>query len=362
MDKTYSSPSNMDDDGNVSDPGPTFEQWMAFYNDTKEFERKIGIIIPSIFALIIVVGIVGNLLVVVVALNRAMRNSTNTLIIGLAISDLMFLLLCVPFTAIDYALPVWIFPEWTCSMINFFQHISAYCSVWTLTLMALDRYLAVVYPVDSLTLRSPRNTIIALVVVYTIIVATQIPVGLMHGIYSYDFIIEKRSTCAIVRTYFITFNVFGYILPLGISVFLYWRMLRRLWDTPRPGNSNATNGSLRSRPETRRAKRKVTRLVLCVLVIWAVCWLPLNVCFFVSGFIRVICTIGRKLTMNACCKEDDKQMRLEFTTCNNTTVSTSIRRFQTSAKGKGFSERSLLLRDRPKPAHKKAFEMAQDHR
>ncbi|VDM75500.1 unnamed protein product [Strongylus vulgaris] len=177
---------------------PTFEQWMAFYNDTKEFERKIGIIIPSIFAIVIVIGVVGNLLVVVVALNRAMRNSTNTLIIGLAISDLMFLLLCVPFTAIDYALPVWIFPEWTCSMINFFQHISAYCSVWTLTLMALDRYLAVVYPVDSLTLRSPRNTIIILVVVYTIIVATQIPVGLMHGIYTYEFIIEERSTCAIV--------------------------------------------------------------------------------------------------------------------------------------------------------------------
>lgn len=40
--------------------------------------------------------------------------------------------------------------------------------------MALDRYLAVVYPVDSLTLRSPKNTIIALVVVYTIIVATQV--------------------------------------------------------------------------------------------------------------------------------------------------------------------------------------------
>uniref|UniRef100_A0A8L8JIW5 G_PROTEIN_RECEP_F1_2 domain-containing protein n=1 Tax=Heligmosomoides polygyrus TaxID=6339 RepID=A0A8L8JIW5_HELPZ len=314
--------------------------------------------------------------------------------LGLAVSDLMFLLLCVPFTAIDYALPVWIFPEWTCSMINFFQHISAYCSVWTLTLMALDRYLAVVYPVDSLTLRSPKNTIIALVVVYTIIVATQIPVGLMHGIYTYDFIIEERSTCAIVsiatnnatlvfaRTYFITFNVFGYILPLGISVVLYWRMLRRLWDTPRPGHSNAINGSIRSRPETRRAKRKVTRLVLCVLVIWAVCWLPLNVCFFVSGlsypetlvmkggvimvivqissqvlaytnsclnpilyalmsenfrkgFIRVICIIGRKLTMNNYCIESDKQLRMEFTTCNNTAMSNSIRRFQPTPKTGG---------------------------
>uniref|UniRef100_A0A1I7XCM2 G_PROTEIN_RECEP_F1_2 domain-containing protein n=1 Tax=Heterorhabditis bacteriophora TaxID=37862 RepID=A0A1I7XCM2_HETBA len=269
---------------------------------------------------------------------------------GLAISDLMFLLLCVPFTAIDYALPVWIFPEWTCSMINFFQHISAYCSVWTLTLMALDRYLAVVYPVDSMTLRSPKNTIIALVVVYVIIMATQ------------------------------------------------------------------SNGSIRSRPETRRAKRKVTRLVSCVLIIWAVCWLPLNVCFFVSGlsypetlvmkggvimvvvqissqvlaytnsclnpilyalmsenfrkgFIRVIRLIVSKLTMGAYCSEYDKAIqflynllqsfRMEFTTCNNTTMNSSIRRFHSNSKMTGLSERSLLLRDRTEGENKKYFEMAQ---
>uniref|UniRef100_A0A0K0DMQ1 G_PROTEIN_RECEP_F1_2 domain-containing protein n=1 Tax=Angiostrongylus cantonensis TaxID=6313 RepID=A0A0K0DMQ1_ANGCA len=189
---------------NISSNVLTFEQWMTLYNETIEFERKIGIIIPFIFALIIVIGVVGNFLVVVVALSRSMRNSTNTLIIGkfpyiwLAISDLMFLLLCVPFTAVDYALSVSIFPEWTCSMINFFQHSSAYCSVWTLMLMALDRYLAVVYPVDSLTLRSPKNAVIALAVVFAVTAATQVPIGLMHGIHAYDFFTEVRSTCAIV--------------------------------------------------------------------------------------------------------------------------------------------------------------------
>ncbi|KAE9415293.1 hypothetical protein Angca_002609, partial [Angiostrongylus cantonensis] len=263
------------------------------YNETIEFERKIGIIIPFIFALIIVIGVVGNFLVVVVALSRSMRNSTNTLIIGN--SDLMFLLLCVPFTAVDYALSVSIFPEWTCSMINFFQHSSAYCSVWTLMLMALDRYLAVVYPVDSLTLRSPKNAVIALAVVFAVTAATQVPIGLMHGIHAYDFFTEVRSTCAIVsiatstatltyaRTYFITFNVFGYILPLGISALLYWRMLRRLWRVRNPGRASKKNGSTGSHHETRRSKRKIVRLVLCVLLVWAICWLPFNICFFASG-------------------------------------------------------------------------------
>uniref|UniRef100_A0A1I7ZW75 G_PROTEIN_RECEP_F1_2 domain-containing protein n=1 Tax=Steinernema glaseri TaxID=37863 RepID=A0A1I7ZW75_9BILA len=56
---------------------------MSFYNETKEFEDMIGFIIPTIFAFVIAVGLVGNLLVVIVALNRQMRNSTYTLIIGL---------------------------------------------------------------------------------------------------------------------------------------------------------------------------------------------------------------------------------------------------------------------------------------
>ncbi|KAK6029179.1 hypothetical protein OSTOST_04719, partial [Ostertagia ostertagi] len=55
-----------------------------------------------------------------------------------------------------------------------------------------------------------------------------------------------------------------------------------------------------------------------------------------------------------------KQTRMEFTTCNNTTTSNSIKRFQATprAAGKAFSERSLLLRDRSN-THRRAFEMAQ---
>lgn len=44
--------------------------------------------------------------------------------LGLTCSDLMFLTLCVPFTAIDYAFPVWVLPTWTCNMINYLQVFS----------------------------------------------------------------------------------------------------------------------------------------------------------------------------------------------------------------------------------------------
>lgn len=95
-----------------------------------------------------------------------------------------------------------------------------------------------------------------------------------------------------------TFNMFGYVVPLGITCVLYYFMLRKLWYTPKPGTQSArvplganggsgsggTTSSLgKGRPENVRAKRKVTRMVMGVVIAFAVCWLPLNVCFFFTG-------------------------------------------------------------------------------
>lgn len=57
------------------------------------------IMVPSFFIIIIVVGFVGNLFVMLtVAMNKHMRNTTNVLIFNLALADMLFILICVPAT------------------------------------------------------------------------------------------------------------------------------------------------------------------------------------------------------------------------------------------------------------------------
>ena len=41
--------------------------------------------------------------------NPQMKNTTNMLILNLAVADLLFILICVPFTASDYVLMYWPF-------------------------------------------------------------------------------------------------------------------------------------------------------------------------------------------------------------------------------------------------------------
>ena len=58
------------------------------------------------FSLVVFIGFFGNLLVVLVAsFNKQMRNTTNLLILNLAVADILFIVFCVPFTATGYALP-----------------------------------------------------------------------------------------------------------------------------------------------------------------------------------------------------------------------------------------------------------------
>ena len=71
-----------------------------------QIEQVVSIVVPIFFGLLFLVGFLGNLLVVlVVTFNRQMRNTTNLLIMNLAVADILFVALCVPISAFQYAAP-----------------------------------------------------------------------------------------------------------------------------------------------------------------------------------------------------------------------------------------------------------------
>ena len=251
------------------------------YNRSGDFdlERVVRILVPMVFGVIFLLGLLGNSLVIlVVAFDKNMRNTTNILILVLAVADLLFIVFCVPFTAASYALPIWPFGRVWCKVVQYLIYVTAYASVYTLVLMSLDRYLAVVHAIRSMSLRTEVNTWLAVAVTWAIILLGHVPLLLEHDVMTYQHIQEERSTCTNVHhidhdhkgiLFFACFISFGYLLPLSAVCLMYGLMLKRL--------HGATPGGVSKSQESIRAKRRVTKMVVIIVAVFAVCWLPIQI-------------------------------------------------------------------------------------
>lgn len=101
-------------------------------------------------------------MIAVVVTNQQMRNTTNVLILSLALADLLFIVLCVPFTGVDYALSTtqgWPFGLLWCKTVQYLIYTTNFFSIYTLILMSMDRFLAVVYPVSITAFPRPPKSL-----------------------------------------------------------------------------------------------------------------------------------------------------------------------------------------------------------
>lgn len=109
-------------------------------SDGTTAELVIRCVIPSLYLIIITVGLLGNIMLVKIFLtNSAMRSVPNIFISNLAAGDLLLLLTCVPVDASRYFFDEWVFGKLGCKLIPAIQLTSVGVSVFTLTALSADR-------------------------------------------------------------------------------------------------------------------------------------------------------------------------------------------------------------------------------
>ncbi|XP_070581629.1 allatostatin-A receptor-like [Ptychodera flava] len=244
-------------------------------------EPSIGIaekyIIPVIFGLTCLVGLVGNTLVIFVVLKeRKMKTTTNLFILNLSIADFLFLVLSVPFTAVSYALPSWPFGSVMCKIANYLQFVNLYASVYTLMVMSFDRYLAVVYPIRSMKIRSVRNATAVVITMWGVVIVMLSPILTKYTTFAFQdqygrILVYCIQTFTPAEYKFFWGQLFftSYLIPLTIISVTYFFMLKRLWTGVVPQGAN-TKGNVKQ-------KKKVTKMVVFVVVIFGICWMPVQV-------------------------------------------------------------------------------------
>ena len=248
------------------------------------------------YSIILFCSLVGNVLVIcVVLLNRHMRTVTNYLIVNMAVADLLITAFNMPITitviaGIQIEWSESVASEMLCKFIPVSQSLSIASSVLSLTEIAVDRFLAVMYPLKRYI--SFHAAYVLIVVVWIVGIAVNSPI-----LYAQKIIVsEEVLYCQEIWTpvfgenaakdFTIVLFVLFYAVPLLTMSVLYSFVVYKLWVRKAPGNQTTEN-QLRAE----KSRKKVLKMLIVVVTLFALCWLPVYISQFIRffGFERFPC-------------------------------------------------------------------------
>lgn len=135
------------DTGSTEDPGMCNRSWVRVFRGQYE---------PPLFWIIFILGAVGNLLVVWIytTVRNRLKTMTDVYLLNLAVADLLFLCM-LPFWAVD-AIKGWDFGLSLCKMVSAVYKINFFSSMFLLTCISVDRYIAIVQVTKAQNLKKKR--------------------------------------------------------------------------------------------------------------------------------------------------------------------------------------------------------------
>ncbi|XP_071011925.1 G-protein coupled receptor 54-like isoform X1 [Oncorhynchus clarkii lewisi] len=247
-------------------------------------------LVPTMFSLIMLVGLVGNSLVIhVITRHQQMRTVTNFYIVNLATTDIMFLVCCVPFTATLYPLPSWVFGDLMCRLVSYLQQVTAQATCITLSAMSVDRCYVTVYPLQSLRHRTPRMAVMVSVSIWIGSLLLSVPIALYQRLEEgcwfgpQTYCSEVFPSARLQRAFILYSFLAVYLLPLVTICFCYAFMIKRMGQpSVQPTDSNYQVIAQAERGATVRAR--VSRMVVVMVALFTVCWGPIQICILLQAF------------------------------------------------------------------------------
>lgn len=235
------------------------------------------LLMPSWYSLVCLISVPVNLCALLAFSHRIRPKKPAAIyMLNLACADLLFTFL-LPFKISYHFLGNnWIFGPVLCRVVTAAFYWNMYCSVLLICCISVDRLLAVVYPIYSLSWRRPQNAVIACVTMWILSFIGSVPLLLTNQTVFLDAL--NITTCHDVqplnelkwkyKIYFLTICCALFFLPLLITFVSYTRVIWTLSRVPQ-----GIRGS--SRRKTRAMVMAAT-----VLVIFVLCFMPTNCIMF----------------------------------------------------------------------------------
>uniref|UniRef100_A0A8C5IEF1 Substance-P receptor n=1 Tax=Junco hyemalis TaxID=40217 RepID=A0A8C5IEF1_JUNHY len=236
------------------------------------------------YALVVLVAVVGNAVVMwIILAHKRMRTVTNYFLVNLAFAEAAMAALN---TVVNFSYAVhneWYFGAAYCRFHNFFPIAAVFASIYSMTAIALDRYMAIIHPLR------PRLSAAATKAVMGLIWLLALLLAFPQGYFSVTAELPGRLVCLVEwpepggaesgKAYHFSMTVLLYLLPLLVIGCAYAAVGRTLWASAIPGDSSDRYH------EQVSAKRKVVKMMIMVVCTFALCWLPYHV-YFTLQYLR----------------------------------------------------------------------------
>ncbi|KAF3838026.1 hypothetical protein F7725_009794 [Dissostichus mawsoni] len=246
-----------------------------------EIKQAFKYVNTIVSCLIFVVGIIGNsTLLRIIYKNKCMRNGPNVLIGSLALGDLLYIIIAIPINVFKLIAEDWPFGVYVCKLMPFIQKASVGITVLSLCALSIDRYHAVTSWSRVKGMGIPLWKAVEVTLIWLVAVALAVPEALAFDMLEIPYrgnklrvcLLHPEQTGSFMKLYHDMKDwwLFGFYFcfPLACTGVFYTLMSCEMLSRKK-GMRIALNDHMKQR-------REVAKTVFCLVLIFALCWLPLH--------------------------------------------------------------------------------------
>ncbi|XP_028410676.1 melatonin receptor type 1C-like [Dendronephthya gigantea] len=236
----------------------------------------------------------GNMaLFLIVAKVRTLQTKGNVFILNLAAADLMVSLVNLPITIVTVIAEDWILGNTVCLISGFITLLTFVASCMALSMISINRYHAIVHWTTYESTYTRRKCALYVFITWTITIMLSLPPFFGWASFEYD---HGQSYCfaewRVSKSYTIFMIAACLMGPLTVMSYCYIKIIRYHRESERDvirasmTTTASTSTTFRITPdfERRPSKKRLTKTIVTLIVVFGICWSPFALIMIVQVF------------------------------------------------------------------------------
>jgi len=250
-------------------------------------------ILGFVMVIFTIVALAGNFVVISIFISTAhLRTPANLLVVNLALSDFLMMFTMGPIMVVNCFNETWVFGPFMCEVYGMLGSLFGCASIWTMTMIAIDRYTVIVKGLSAKPLDT-KGAMVRILFVWLFSAAwTIIPLFgwnryVPEGNYTacgLDYLNQEWES----KSYILVYGFFVYFTPLFLIIYCYFFIVSAVFEHEQQMREQAKKmnvASLRSgEAQNQSAEFKLAKIALMTISLWFMAWTPYLIINFTGIF------------------------------------------------------------------------------